>query len=627
MTVRSDISMIIKRLIYFVALLSAMVACNRIEDNSILYAPSDLKAEQIGLESIRLTWTNDSKSYDGVIVERASQEGGWEFSEIGRAPEGNLYFDDNRHSGEAFYQYRLTTYRRDKTSASAYVTYRYSKLPAPADFKGELTDEGYVLTWTDNCAGEDGYVVLRGRDDEVLAEWKVLGADVETVTDTEIVSGIYNYEVYAYAGEFRSGSAALKFENTSVPQIKTGNVTASWHQVHVQFHVLDDGGFSCEAGICWRTDGGKGANTNDNSYTYPSRLRTGDPFFGVAQNLDPGKAYYFRPWVKYGDKYQYFTEVRSSLMEEPAGLTPVWTDMSRQYKVHSSVKLYRTETEISGRNVKAWYALADMSAGDIELRTFMTPAATRPSDAAKELDGVQIMVNGGYFSGNESYSYVMDHGVEAAPGIRSVAASYYADSELHMVSRNYNVTRGAFGVNSDQKPSLKWIYTSCDWAYEVPMPVFNSGPVTQPTSTYPSYKQKWDVHSAIGGGPVILHDDHLCIDYLTTKDKGDAKRYVGNPEMIGDEVFGPTVRIARTAIGHTADGKIVIMVVDGTNGSAGVSLDELARLMKGVGCTDVLNLDGGDSSVMCATQEGVVLNYPSGGAERQVVSFVALVAR
>ena len=170
--------MIIKRLIYFVALLSAMVACNRIEDNSILSAPSDLKAVQIGLESIRLTWTNDSKSYDGVIVERASQEGGWEFSEIGRAPEGNLYFDDNRHSGEAFYQYRLTTYRRDKTGASAYVTYRYSKLPAPTDFKGELTDEGYVLTWTDNCAGEDGYVVLRGRDDEVLAEWKVLGREV-----------------------------------------------------------------------------------------------------------------------------------------------------------------------------------------------------------------------------------------------------------------------------------------------------------------------------------------------------------------------------------------------------------------------------------------------------------------
>ena len=619
--------MIIRKLIYIAACIAMFAACNRMEDNSVLSTPSDLKAEQTGLECIRLSWANESKSYDGVIIERASQEGGWNFSEIGRASEGVLYFDDNQHKGEAFYQYRLTTYRRDKTSGSAYVTYRYSKLPAPTEFNGELTDKGYVLTWKDNCSGEDGYVVLKGLGDETPVEWKVIGADAETVTDAEIVSGIYRYEVYAYAGEYRSGSASLKFDNTGIPQIKVGNVTPSWHQIHMQFHMVDDGGFACEAGICWRTDGGKGANTNDNCYAYPVRLGTGDPFFGVAQKLEPGKTYHFRPWVKYGDKYQYYKEVSATLMDEPSGLTPVWTDMSRQYKMHSSVKLYRTETDITGRNVKAWYAVADMSAGDLELRTFMSSMAAKPSDAAKELGGVQIIVNGGYFSGNDSYSYVMDQGVEAAPGIRTVRSTYYVDSEKNTATRNYNVTRGAFGVNHNQEPSVKWIYSSCDWAYDVPMPVFNGGPVTQPTSTYPSYKQKWNVYSAIGGGPIILHDDHLCIDYLTTRDKGDARRYVGNPELIGDDVFGPTVRIARTAIGHTADGKIVIMVVDGTNGSEGVSLDELARLMKGVGCTDVLNLDGGDSSVICASSDGKILNYPSGGSEREVVSFVALVAR
>lgn len=46
-----------------------------------------------------------------------------------------------------------------------------------------------------------------------------------------------------------------------------------------------------------------------------------------------------------------------------------------------------------------------------------------------------------------------------------------------------------------------------------------------------------------------------------------------------------------------------------------------------VGCTDVLNLGGGDSSVMCVTPDARILNTPSAGVEREVVSFVALVAK
>lgn len=619
--------MIIKKLTYVALLVLLATACRKMDDKVLLSAPDNIKVEQTALENIRLTWTNASTSYDGVVIERASQAEDWKFSELGRVAKGVFVYDDSQHNGDAYYQYRLSTYRKDKTSENAYMTFRYSRIPAPTELKGELTDDGYVLTWKDNCIGEDGYLVMRGRDGEPAEEWKILGADVQTVTDTDIVSGIYEYEVYAYEGESRSAAAKIRFDNTGVPQIKIGNVTASWHQVHVQFHLVDDGGFACEAGICWRNDGGRAANTNDNCYTYPGKIRTGDAFFGAAKGLQPGKAYYLRPWVKYDGKYQYFTEVKAELLAEPEALNPTWNDVSKQYRMPSSIKLYMTETQVTGRNVVALYAVADMSAGNLELRTFMTPEPSKPSDAAKGLSGVQIMVNGGYFSGAESYSYVMDQGDEVAPGIRNVKCTYYVDAEKNTVSRNYNVTRGAFGVTENQEPSVKWIYSSCDWAYDVPLPTFNSGPILQPTSTYPSYKQKWNVYSAIGGGPVILDDGHVCMDYLTTRDNGDARRYIGNPELIADEVFGPTVRIARTAIGHTADGKIVLMVVDGSNGSEGVNLDELARLMKGVGCTDVLNLNGGESSVMCANSDGKVLNRPSGGSEREAVSFVALVTR
>ena len=619
--------MIIRKLVCIAALVSMLAACNKVDDNVSLAAPADVKAEQVGLESIRLTWTNASKSYDGVIIERASQAGGWEFHEIGRVPKGVFSYDDNAHDGDAFYQYRLASYRRDKTSLDVYVTFRYSMLPAPTELKGELTNDGYVMTWKDNCQGEEGYVVMKGLEGEPLAEWKVLGADAETVTDQDLVSQRYEYEVYAYADESRSAAAVLKFDNTSVPKVKYGNVTASWHQVHVQFHLEDDGGFVCEAGVCWRNDGGKGANTNDNCYTFPGKIRTGDPFFALVQGLEPGKSYYLRPWIRFDGKYQYYSEVKAELMAEPEGLYPDWTDVSRQYKMPASIRLYKTQTNVTGRNVRAWYAVADMSTGNLELRTFMPQTPMKPSEALNALDGVHVMVNGGYFSGAKSDSYVMDLGNEIAEGIRNVKCSFYVDAQMNPISRNYNVTRGAFGVNQSQEPSVKWLYGSCDWAYDAPLPVFNSGPVLRPSATSPSYRQSWDVFSAIGGGPIILHDGHLCIDYLTTRDGGDAKHYVANPEMIGDDVFGPTVRIARTAIGHTADGRIVIMVVEANDSGQGVTLDELARLMKGVGCTGVLNLDGGDSSAMCVKHESKVLNAPSSGVEREVVSFVALVSR
>ena len=135
-----------------------------------------------------------------------------------------------------------------------------------------------------------------------------------------------------------------------------------------------------------------------------------------------------------------------------------------------------------------------------------------------------------------------------------------------------------------------------------------------------------DVYSAIGGAPVILKDGRICFDYLYTPAISGSVRFKTNYELLQDDIYGASVRPPRTAIGHTADGKIVLMVVDGrgSGGSQGVTLDELARLMKGVGCTDALNLDGGGSTAMCVTPSATLLNKPSDGSQRSVKSFVAI---
>lgn len=609
-----------RKAIYIILTAIILAACSKVDDN-VLSAPSDVDVRQTGLKKVTLTWKNESRSYDGVIIERATWDGAYQYQELARISSGTFVYEDCAHDGDAEYQYRLTTCSGSAMSGSVVVSFKYSMLPAPSDVSCEMTPDGLLIRWKDNCAGEEGYAVRKRTGDMAFEDWKSLQADAVSVIDPDVSSGSYDYEIYAYAGQERSAVAAVHYESFYAPKITIGNTLASWYQVCIPFVMNDDGGYDCEAGICWRNDGGKGAMLTDNVFAFPGNLRTGDVYFGSAAGLEYGRTYSFRPWVRYGDQIKYYAEINASLHEEPSSLTAVWDDVSVRYSLPESIRLYKTTLSIKDRNVKAWYAVADMSAGDLELRTVASTSPIQPSAALKSgLAGekVHVMINGGLFEGDESLSYVLNRGVEEAEGVRSVRCSYYTDADRTGASRTYNVTRGAFGVDVDQNPSVKWLYGSYKWAYDTPLPNFVSGPVKKPTETFPGEKHTWRVYSAVGGAPVILHDGRLCFDYLTIKDKGGAGRHVGNHELIGEDVFGPSVRIPRTAIGHTADGRIVLMVVES------VSLDELACLMKGIGCTYALNLDGGDSTVMCVSPDAKVINLPSDGAERPVVSFVAL---
>lgn len=71
----------------------------------------------------------------------------------------------------------------------------------------------------------------------------------------------------------------------------------------------------------------------------------------------------------------------------------------------------------------------------------------------------------------------------------------------------------------------------------------------------------------------------------------------------------------RTAIGLKADGTIVLLVADGRakNECDGLSLPELTRIMRWLGCTEAANLDGGGSSTMYINGlgENGIVNHPS----------------
>lgn len=112
---------------------------------------------------------------------------------------------------------------------------------------------------------------------------------------------------------------------------------------------------------------------------------------------------------------------------------------------------------------------------------------------------------------------------------------------------------------------------------------------------------------AIGGGPMLVKDGKAAIDLKGEQFSADFS----------------TTRHPRTAVGVTAKGDLLLVVVDGRQPmSRGASLDELAQLMIRLGCVKALNLDGGGSSTMNVL--GQTLNRPSGGEERMVADSLLL---
>lgn len=115
--------------------------------------------------------------------------------------------------------------------------------------------------------------------------------------------------------------------------------------------------------------------------------------------------------------------------------------------------------------------------------------------------------------------------------------------------------------------------------------------------------------NAVGGAPILFKEGEANMD--------------PKAEMISSGFSDQTH--PRTAIGTDDKGNIWLVAVDGrTSSSAGVSLTSLARIMKGLGCTNAMNLDGGGSTTLNVL--GLTLNHPSDGVERAVAEGVLVFA-
>ena len=101
-----------------------------------------------------------------------------------------------------------------------------------------------------------------------------------------------------------------------------------------------------------------------------------------------------------------------------------------------------------------------------------------------------------------------------------------------------------------------------------------------------------DVNHIISGGPYLVKGNEIFVDMTAQKLSAIGGR---NP---------------RTAIGYTKDNHLILLTADGREGSSiGLTLMELAHLMKELGCVNAMNLDGGGSTVMYI--KGKIVNKPT----------------
>ena len=121
------------------------------------------------------------------------------------------------------------------------------------------------------------------------------------------------------------------------------------------------------------------------------------------------------------------------------------------------------------------------------------------------------------------------------------------------------------------------------------------------------------------GKPHILHTDSARLwerelPYRDIMTAGPLLIWNGQDQPMRNDLSFVNKRHNRTAIGIRPDGTVLLLVVDGrTRESEGMSLDELIRTLRWMGCRDALNLDGGGSTTLYVKGKahGGIVNYPS----------------
>ena len=301
-----------------------------------------------------------------------------------------------------------------------------------------------------------------------------------------------------------------------------------------------------------------------------------------------------------------------------------WSNVDTDFgSLPAYLNVYKSPSSITGvgDNIIAYVALADMKRA-----TFGVQGDVAWNDAAQGVGSEKVYTPTQFYNKNSSLvvinggMFFWDNGT-LSTGFYYSQNSLYKDGVMLGPNQNYYSedwvtlwypTVGCFIQKPDKTFTATWTYYTndgIDYSYDAPAENnIAKTPLDVPSASFPSTGtalSSKNVLNAIGGATVLLHNGEI------------KNTYVQEMLLAASAI---TAR-PRTAIAYDAkNNKLFFFVCEGdkmTENVAGLTTAQVATILKALGCTEALNLDGGGSSCMLVNGKETI--KPSDGKEREVI--------
>lgn len=290
----------------------------------------------------------------------------------------------------------------------------------------------------------------------------------------------------------------------------------------------------------------------------------------------------------------------------------------------ANVHVYKTIDSLDGKPNIAFYVEAKLKDKHLNFTTDTTyKRRLTPTQFYEKNNQPLVVVNTTFFSfaTNQNLNVVIKDGKLVSYNVHTIAGR-------GKDTFTYRHPLGsAIGISKKRKVDVAWLYADSSLKQAV---AFETKPLLLKDSFYrvskydfvpqlrhlpkiekrKGIKDKWKMQAAVGGGPVLLQKGEIKI----TND--EELKFSGKNGLIDKH--------PRTAMGYTADGRLIIMVIQGRSAdAAGATLVQEAQLFKDLGCVEALNLDGGGSSCMLINGKETI--KPSDAAGERAVPAVFII--
>jgi hypothetical protein len=302
-----------------------------------------------------------------------------------------------------------------------------------------------------------------------------------------------------------------------------------------------------------------------------------------------------------------------------------WTPVDSLFgSLPSSIRVFKSTDSLEEKPNIAFYISADVKDKDLSFTsdTALNRRLT-PLQFYQKNNQPFVTVNCTFFSfaTNRNISLLVKNG-------KTLAFNNHIASLRGKDTLTYAKFLGsAIGISKKRKADVAWIYSdsSRKWPVAVEYGPFTIM-VSTPFLTFSQFdaalqketnwfnksaiKHQWKMETAVGGGPVLIQNGDVKIT------NNEERKFMG--KAIND-------KHPRTAMGYTADGRLIILVVQGRfpGIAEGATLTQTAEILKGLGCIEALNLDGGGSS--CLLVNGKETITPSDNKKQRAVPAVFMI--